>query len=482
MASEELITYIKSALEQGHTHEEIKNNLITGGWTEEDIEEAYASVGQINQKIEDPAVQNSSTEKPKETQKRGLFRETPRSLRIYFALGGIFGLIASFQPYFELQQRKQLLELLDVTTGSGSLLGAPTLGIGDYAYIGISFIVAMFLIYMAANMKKFVEKHSTFLVWWLVVTFVINSYGVYAEGRSMWLIVVFGLLATYLIANIKRLAGKPLKQYIPKKVIVLLGIIILGGLGVLGYKVYQEYNKERVFNSVNYDSLQHIEGDYYTDGEYVIFAPDEYSTCPLMSADLGAFEYVGGFFGKDKENVYSGCSLLEGVNPVTFQYLGGTYYGKDDASAFINGLNIKGVDANTFEYLGGRLSKDKNNVYYFTSPIDGINVGMLEYLGGNFTKDGVNVYSTDGVIEAADYDSFVHIGDSYAKDMNNVYFYNKIVEGADVDTFVYVGERKSGYSTNSYAKDKDFVYKDGEVQMGVKPEDCTSNNIYGCGM
>lgn len=92
-------------------------------------------------------------------------------------------------------------------------------------------------------------------------------------------------------------------------------------------------------------------------------------------------------------------------------------------------------------------------------------------LGGCYTSEGENIYCTISEMGHdvkrqlinADIKTFEFLGTHYAKDKNNVYDYsNKIVE-AKPETFKLL----KGKNYSQYAKDDKYVYKDGDIMIGV---------------
>ena len=87
-----------------------------------------------------------------------------------------------------------------------------------------------------------------------------------------------------------------------------------------------------------------------------------------------------------------------------------------------------------------------------------------------FAKDKNNVYYHGRPLPSADPDSFVFFGYVYMRDKTKVYYIydnkNVVVEGADSSSFEILGT--AGEGPFAYAKDKNYVYYDGERLHGVK--------------
>jgi hypothetical protein len=128
-------------------------------------------------------------------------------------------------------------------------------------------------------------------------------------------------------------------------------------------------------------------------------------------------------------------------------------YGKSESTVYYDGAPIAGANPNTFTVLGsayrdarhyGGYAKDKLNAYYEDSGSSG----------------------TIAPIPAADASSFTSLGYGYATDSRSVYYFGNVIPGADPQTFVILGLADSPegpYSDDTYAKDKDRVFLDGQV-------------------
>jgi hypothetical protein len=413
-----------------------------------------------------------------------LFKETPRSLRIYFIFGGLLNLFGGLASLSQLQSIAALDQLLETTTGSSP---APAIGIEVYVSIIISLFIGIFLIYLGFNIKKYLQDHSTFLIVFLLAGLTLNGFTTFTRGGSLVMFSIFALMVVYLILNIRRISKEQTGQistenFLIKKVTLVLGILILLFLGVNAFNTYQEKmtsfkkSTEEKELAVDIKALEKIGGEYAKDDKYVYRVVEEDDFIRIVEgADPDTYQYLGSYYGKDKKNVYVYQEVLEGADPKTFQYLWEDF-GKDSEHAYFFYSVISGVDFASFEHIGMWYTKDKNNIYYEARVMEGVDMDSFEHLGDFYAKDKNSIYALREVMETADYQTFEYIGGLYAKDKNFVYTRSIPLEGADPETFVFVGEFRNFY----YGKDKNNVYRDSRIKSGVDPQECTKENLRGC--
>lgn len=201
----------------------------------------------------------------------------------------------------------------------------------------------------------------------------------------------------------------------------------------------------------------------------------------VLGVDAPTFESVGtctvversvGEYYKDKDNIYvsnygeqNPVKLLDSIDASTFEYFGihghhGNFpvakaYAKDKETVFFGcGEILVGADAATFVDLSDSYAKDKNSVWYWGKEIGGADVLTFEYLGGG-----------------------------YAKDKDRAYFGANPLEKVDSVSFEVVEAAAESFATEHFivhAKDKNHVYKSGEIVDGVAPSACTSEFPLGC--
>ncbi len=194
---------------------------------------------------------------------------------------------------------------------------------------------------------------------------------------------------------------------------------------------------------VEKDCLDKETSVYWKDKENVYFKAKK-----IEGSDVGSFQHIMSIYGKDRNHVYYGNTILPKANPEKFRFLEDGI-ATDETSIFIfnKPVNIP-VDLSSFEVVknGDYLfCKDKNNVY------------LLLY------ENPEPLVKVDG----ADVATFMLLERYYAKDKNQVYFYgySKLntralihLTGANPDKF------SVGYddSTNSEATDGLNYYLSGK--------------------
>jgi hypothetical protein len=222
------------------------------------------------------------------------------------------------------------------------------------------------------------------------------------------------------------------------------------------------------------DNYEIKDGGVYYEGELI------------EGADAESFERVGGacylglniseVFFRDKNNVYCGTALIDGADPATFENIGNIegfevsiFYSRDKNNVYAGDVVVRNVDAPSFELLGGSYAKDINNVY--------CNVSSMK-----------NETDELDVLEMAEPETFTFLSKSeerivdppnVARDDEYAYFGCTPVS-VDIATFEYVGVQPKGALSDSYGKDKDYVYRNGVVVEGANPQYCTADNLAGC--
>jgi hypothetical protein len=120
MVNKKLINYIKQELELGTSREEIKNSLISNGWTDEEIEEAFNTLDRISSGSQ---ILSSKTKEQSNKWRIILFSFVALAIFgsvVYFAFQSFFGtenkpdIISEHQPEEEAQLSLEILNLKDV--------------------------------------------------------------------------------------------------------------------------------------------------------------------------------------------------------------------------------------------------------------------------------------------------------------------------------------------------------------------------------
>jgi len=215
---------------------------------------------------------------------------------------------------------------------------------------------------------------------------------------------------------------------------------------------------------------------YFHDGNKdTIMTDADANTFQCLSAYRGTAE--GRFYGKDKDNVYFGTSIIDGADPNVFTLFTWQYYAKDSMHVYADGILLEDADPNTFKFnnsnvgsgIDGNLparyyAQDKNRVFINqtrllnSDPATFVDVGSRQY---GYSKDKNNVYFSDKIITGADPATFQYLVDGiYFRDKNFVYYKNTIFKNADTGTFTVLStdQRKI-----SYAYDKSYYYKNNAI-------------------
>lgn len=213
----------------------------------------------------------------------------------------------------------------------------------------------------------------------------------------------------------------------------------------------------------------------------------------LNNIDVNTFEKVGSDFFKDKDNVFNWYfEVVKTADAKTFIYDNKKYFAYDKNWVYVNNETyIKWADWKSFEKLGGYFYKDKNNVYFKSDIIDWADSESFEEISYEYYKDKNYIYKkwgeilewldassfwytklnsiiydknwvypeSDIYIKWADWESFVDLWYNYYKDKNNVYYRTKYykwwryhyikndIEGVNIRDF-YVFKRGSWYATD----------------------------------
>ena len=196
--------------------------------------------------------------------------------------------------------------------------------------------------------------------------------------------------------------------------------------------------------------------------------------------------------------VYSNDKLIEGADPLTFEFISGDL-SKDINHLYLDNSILPYVDSKTFKHIGGSYYRDKNKVYYTciqncVISINGADPetfqdisflvdGSMDTSGHSIARDRKNVYYQNTIVEGADSATFVLLGGKFAKDKSKIYYiagysvgYN-IFSEADFATFEYLGNEKS--SSVSYSKDKNNVYRNSGIPVIIPGADSATFRVIG---
>lgn len=252
----------------------------------------------------------------------------------------------------------------------------------------------------------------------------------------------------------------------------------------------------------------------------------------IIDADPNTFSFVGTFgLAKDKNRAYYYDTVIE-ADPNTFEIINLDKAGlnwqpifvKDKSQVYyietVNGFlyKIEGADPQSFKVLEKCACAevycdyyvgDKNFIYVNNTLQKDIDVASFEYFGEFWNKismPGMNAIAKDKdkvylgcgkAVEGADPETFILLRYGYAKDKNRAYYIWGPLKGADVNTFepikvsdedlkiIFKIQDDSYYSAHledlqSFAKDKNYLYYDGEIIKDVNINLCTENGLSAC--
>ena len=249
---------------------------------------------------------------------------------------------------------------------------------------------------------------------------------------------------------------------------VYLKEVLLEGVDPVSFEVLEEhYGKDK--NGVYYFEGNYLYGSSYKSENFLFELIEEADV-----ETFRVFEETEGLYARDKNHVYNLREVIEGADPATFEFLGSDLYGyqKDKNRVYSQGTVIEGVDPATFEYFPCPRADLRCN--YFKD------------------KDAVYFDSVLGINELTEYDPVTFMiyseGMAYMRNKDKIYYemgdWEEIVE-ADAATFEIievaecVGKSFDEYPMNlftycafgsPFAKDKNYVYEDGEIVEGANPE------------
>ncbi|MEX2410685.1 MAG: DKNYY domain-containing protein [Candidatus Paceibacterota bacterium] len=148
--------------------------------------------------------------------------------------------------------------------------------------------------------------------------------------------------------------------------------------------------------------------------------------------------------------------------PISFDCDCSFEFGRDKNHLFINGTIIENIDPLTFDFLGNYIFRDKDSAYFFgfynylnNCAISGIDPDKIELIEYPWAKANKTLLNGGDTLFLEDIDSFKPLDKDWGKTNNYIIYKNKIVLGADVESFEIL---------NSYTgKDNRFKYEWGEI-------------------
>lgn len=178
----------------------------------------------------------------------------------------------------------------------------------------------------------------------------------------------------------------------------------------------------------------------------------------LDGADVGTFEYLDGWYAKDRFRVFYKGEPIPGVDSRTFQTVSKEYsgYAKDAQWVYENGVKRDDRDATSFRTMGNAsyfniYTADKNGVYL-----------RAQYVG----SDGIETRQVEG----ADPMTFSVIQGFYGRDAKHVFYGRHLVDGADPESFEVLPPHRSSFDNYDYATDSQAVYFTHTKVLGADPK------------
>ena len=172
-----------------------------------------------------------------------------------------------------------------------------------------------------------------------------------------------------------------------------------------------------------------------------------------LSCNFRVFKQGDGY-ATDNINVYYKGIFLENSNPMAFRLTGDNnfpeaeYLAADNIYTYINGESIEYIDNETVISIGKNFFKDKNNVYYLTTPLDMINPDEARVLNEYYIADKTKAYFCDskGVVLLENVNTIgLQVRSRLAVDNTHVFFKGSIIEGLDGAKVDIHSDNFSGY-------------------------------------
>jgi hypothetical protein len=267
------------------------------------------------------------------------------------------------------------------------------------------------------------------------------------------------------------------------------GILINLGRGVQNYGyfkndtfVYYDGNKIAEADPVSFSVIAD-DKFYAKDSKHVFYMgklvkdADPVTFTPIKEVGRGPLDVESSVYWKDKTNVYYNARKIEGSDVGTFQHIK-SIYGKDRNHVYYGNTILPKANPEKFMFLEEGIATDEASIFIFNKlvniPVDVPSFEVVRNGDHLFCKDKNNVYlllyeNAEPLVEldGADVATFTLLERYYAKDKNHVYFYgysklNKRalihLKEANPDKFTV------GYdaSTNSEATDGSNYYMAGK--------------------
>lgn len=122
---------------------------------------------------------------------------------------------------------------------------------------------------------------------------------------------------------------------------------------------FREYQDGKVVDSLV--AISYKGGDFkIIEKDYLLFDDKVvYDGFEIENADVATFQFVKGYYAKDKDQVYCGGKAIEGADPDTFEVFEYLIYSKDKNHVYFDGKILKEADVASFG-----PPKEKNSLLY----------------------------------------------------------------------------------------------------------------------
>jgi len=256
-----------------------------------------------------------------------------------------------------------------------------------------------------------------------------------------------------------------------KLILLIVVIIILGATWF--FLPYRPINK-RLSDNYYFNFLK-------TEVHYIPMGNSfELGNYTMKDVDLRSVEVIGGYYLKDKSNVYYQYHAIKDADPGSIKMFSPKSYcfAIDKNMIYFEGHPFKDIDIKSCAFVGDNcfsLLKDKNHIYstfsvgyytdenYIIQPVKNLDPNKYQPINNVYGKDHNLVYYKGEPIAGSDPKTFIILED-YAKDTNSVYFDGLQVKNLDPATFECI-------EGGRYVKDKAGVY------FGLSPNEDPSGNV-----
>ncbi|TMN95631.1 DKNYY domain-containing protein [Pseudoalteromonas sp. S558] len=225
------------------------------------------------------------------------------------------------------------------------------------------------------------------------------------------------------------------------------------------------------------EAIKNANERYLRHGEQVIYQGK------IISNEASRFKIINDEYAVDGQHVYSHGEIVEGMVPDGFTVIT-PYYRKDKNQAYYFNTPIPESDPSTFKVLNDSVAKDDKHVYYNGYIVDNRTVAEvsrsdaselekmwkwnslhlsptrvilvptddIKDITNNFYVYNNEVYSRNNKLLGVKPEDVVILDDgkTFVRIGSQIFYYNAVVEGADPNTFTVIADR--------FSKDAKHVY------------------------